>query len=110
MQAAALHAQADTLLALADTLSRASNEDLLSVDRSLAEFGVGRDGLKAAADRGELSLSRGARGKILVARSELQRWLTARPYKSARKTEPVAEDLDALDVELARGGLVVGAA
>jgi hypothetical protein len=106
-QAAALRAQANTLDALADSLAKqpASRDDLLNVDRALSEFGIGRDGLKAAAARGELSLSRGARGKILVARAELTRWLADRPYKATRKAEPLP-DVDALDLELARGGLV----
>lgn len=102
-QAASFQHQIDVL---AGMLSRAdSSNDLLDVTQARSEFGVGRDSLKNAADRGELAMSRGARGKLLVSRSELRRWLTARPYQ-ARKTEPCSDGFDAIDHELAMGGLV----
>lgn len=110
LQARALRAQADALDALADTLRGESDglSDLLDAEQALAEFGVGRDGLKNAARRGELVLSRGARGKLLVARGELRRWLESRPYKVKLGGLKLVEDVDLLDREIRAGRLIAG--
>ncbi|MES1173564.1 MAG: helix-turn-helix domain-containing protein [Myxococcales bacterium] len=93
-QAAALRVQADTLDALAGTFSPES-DDLLGVAECRA-LGVGRDALTGAADRGELAVSRGVRGKLLVRKSELDRWLASKPYTPSPKPD-AAPDLDAWD-------------
>lgn len=90
-QAAALRAQADVLEALAASLAPEA-DDLLDVAACKA-LGVGRDALLGAADRGELALARGPRRKLLVRRSELERWLASKPYQ-ARDRER-APDLEA---------------
>jgi hypothetical protein len=102
-------ARAARLRAAAAVADPASDDERLDVKQTLEQFGVGRDGLKNAADRGKLAITRGARGKLLVRRSELIRWLDSRPYRPTRKVEPVGNDFDALDAELQRGGLVRGA-
>jgi hypothetical protein len=75
--------------------------DLLDSRQALAEFGIGRDGLLAASDRGEIRITRGARNKILVERSELQRWVRSRPVapRQERQRAAPATDLDAWDRE-----------
>jgi hypothetical protein len=85
-QAAALRAQADVLEALASTLPDAAGDELLGV-KECAALGVGRDALRAAAERGELNVSRGVRGKLLVRRSALVAWLESKPVKGAERAE-----------------------
>ena len=113
LQAQLLRLLADSLDALADALPERIDgaADLLDAEQALAEFGVGRDGLKNAARRGELTLSRGARGKLLVARCELRRWLESRPYKGkARAMKLVApEDDDTVAREIRAGRLILRA-
>lgn len=108
-QADALESQAATLRALAETADNdtAGPDPLLDADETLERHGIGRDGLKAAGDRGELKLSRGSRGKLLVRESELIRYLESRPYQPRRaKPEPVTGDSwDAeMERQLAKGG------
>lgn len=98
-------AKAARMRAEVASLAVRETDELLDVTRARAEFGVGRDGLKNAADRGEITLSRGARGKLWVTRTELRRWLDSRPYKSSKAT-PVTDDVDAIEEELKRGTLV----
>jgi len=93
-QAAALRAQADALEALAATLPDVAADELLGV-KACAALGVGRDALRGAARRGELDISQGPRGKLLVKRSALEAWLRSRPYKPTAAA-PVA-DLAAWD-------------
>jgi hypothetical protein len=80
-QAVALRAQADALEALAATLPEAADE-LLGVVECSDRYAVGRDALRGAALRGELAVTRGARGKLLVRRSALEAWLTSRPLQA----------------------------
>lgn len=78
-QAAALRAQADVLDTLASNLG-ALDDEMLDLAKAKAWFGVGRDALLGAADRGELALVRGPRNKLLVRRSALEAWRASRPY------------------------------
>lgn len=108
-QATTLLAQADTLEALAAEAERGSGADpVLDSEQTLARYSIGRDGLKAAAERGELTLQRGARGKIMVRESELRRWLESRPYQARPRKVEAETDLDAWEreqeAELARLG------
>jgi hypothetical protein len=104
LQAQALRTQADTLEAHANALPDGEAADpLLDTKQALAEFGIGHDGIKSAIERGELSASRGARGKILIARSELRRYLQSKPVHP-RKATPAAETLDDWDKQ-AQGAL-----
>lgn len=105
LQAAAKRAQADAL-----EQTGAGDDPLLDVDQVLAEFGVGRDSLKAAAERGELSLSRGARGKLLIERSAVRAWIKSRPVQPRKVTPPVS-DLECWEAEAERAlaGVKVGA-
>jgi hypothetical protein len=79
--------------------------DLLSERQTMAEYGVARDGLLAAAARGEITLSRGPRNRIQVERQEIERWMKARPFAPRRKrrvaVEP-ANDLDTWSIEAER--------
>jgi hypothetical protein len=85
-QAAALRAQADVLEALAATLPDAADE-LLGVAECAKRFNVGRDALKGASVRGELAVTRGVRGKLLVRRSALEAWLESKPVGSTVRGE-----------------------
>jgi hypothetical protein len=76
-----------------------AHDELLDAKSSLARFGLGPEALRAAAERGELKVSRGARGKLLVLESELRRYIASRPYKpTPRRTQP-PENLDAWERE-----------
>lgn len=86
-QAAALRAQADVLEALAATLTDTAGDELLGVAECTKRFGVGRDAIKAAAARGELSVSRGPRQRLLVRRSALVAWLESKPMRGAERAE-----------------------
>ena len=98
VQAAALRAQADALEALAASLGPEADE-LLDLQACKAHD-VGRDALKGAAERGELAISRGPRGKLLVKRSALEAWLASKPYKPP-PSEP-APDLEAWERSVTR--------
>lgn len=69
------------------------DDPLLDTKQIKLESGLGHDGVKAAIARGELSASRGPRGKILVLRSELRRYLQSRPVLP-RKAAPVIDMSD----------------
>ena len=86
-QAVALRAQADVLEALAATLQDTSTDDLLGVGECSDRYGVGREALRGAAKRGELAVTRGVRGKLLVRRSGLESWLTSRPLQVSAKAD-----------------------
>jgi len=86
-----------------------ANDPQLGVDELLKEFKLGRGTVQSAVERGELTASRGARGKILVARSEVERWLRSRPYKPGPRRVEESDDGDALEDALRSGELVRGA-
>lgn len=101
-QALALRAQADALDALARALERSEPDALLDV-KGAAALGVGRDALRGAARRGELEISQGPRGKLLVKRSALEAWLSSRKYKPESRAEQAGEpDLDAWEKSVRR--------
>ncbi|HET7540684.1 MAG TPA: helix-turn-helix domain-containing protein [Polyangiaceae bacterium] len=85
-----------------------ANDQLLGVDELLAEYGIGRGTVQTAVANGELTATRGARGKILVSRSEVDRWLRARPYKPGPRRVEEPDDGDALADALRSGELVRG--
>lgn len=93
-----LRAQARVLLAQADAIealhSGSVADDLLDLKAIASEFKIGRDAITGALTRGELRGSQGPRRKLLIARSELRRWLAAKPYTPA---PPAANDSDADD-------------
>lgn len=91
--------------ALADPVDRSG--ELLGERQTMAEYGVARDGLLAAAGRGELTLCRGPRNRILVERQEIERWLKSRPHRPRPKTAP-ANDLSEWDAETERELLAIG--
>ncbi len=82
---AALHAARTTVALLEAELEEhdraPANDQQLGCDDLLREYKLGRGTVQTAVTAGELTASRGARGKILVARSEVERWLRSRPYK-----------------------------
>jgi|SRR6187401_1339262 len=113
---AALLAEADAFEALArakraqaEALEESGEDKQLGCDELLEEFKLGRGTVQGAVERGELTASRGARGKILVARSEIERWLRSRPYKPGPRRIEETDDGDALQDALATGELVRGA-
>jgi hypothetical protein len=93
-----------------DDLERSpANDQQLGCDDLLKEFKLGRGTVQSAVERGELTASRGARGKILVLRSEVERWLRSRPYKPGPRRVEENDDGDALEDALRSGELVRGA-
>jgi hypothetical protein len=73
----------DALRALADAFDSEfggrSADELLDLVALRERYGLGRDAILGAVGRGELVASRGARGKILVSRAEVERWIASRP-------------------------------
>ena len=104
-----LLAKAARIRAAAAITTRPDDDEEIDAKRSLAEFGIGRDGLKNAEKLGELKLKRGVRQKITVTRGELRRWKESRPNRaSPPKLELVAqniEDFDPLEAALKSGRL-----
>lgn len=107
-QAAALRVQADTLQALAEAVSDVATDELLDLAALRTEYAIGRDGVLSAVGRGELTASRGPRGRILVARSEIERFLRSRPVRR----KPLAPQATVVSLEewdrQADGRLAVG--
>lgn len=78
------------------------DDPLLDTKQIKLECGLGHGGVKAAIERGELTASRGPRGKILVLRSELRRYLQSRPVQpKPRKAQPT-DDMGAWDAQALR--------
>jgi hypothetical protein len=106
-------ARAARLRATAAAAKHQAADELLDAVQTRAEFGIGRDGLKRAAERGDLAVSKGSRGKPMVTRSEMRRYMASRPYGLRKVVSPADtdddDDFDALDAELQRGSLVRGA-
>lgn len=102
--------QLDLIDALAHSLPDAESDQQLGLNELFEEFKVGRGTVQTAVAAGELTASRGARGKILVARSEVERWLRSRPYKPGPRRVEEQDDGDALEEALRSGELVRGAA
>jgi hypothetical protein len=101
-QAAALRATADALdaLALAAAAPSADGSDWLDLPALAREYGLKRGALLAAADRGELTVSRGPRQKLLISRAEIERFLSAKAYvprapKMTASVQAGANDWDA---------------
>ena len=102
--------QLDLIEALAKALPEGDEDPFLGVEEAQAEFnGIGRGTIATAAAAGELNASRGARGKILVRRSELARWIASRPFKPGPRRGTENDDSDALEDALQTGELVRGA-
>jgi excisionase family DNA binding protein len=95
---------------LEDTERGNDTEPLLGLDELMGQYKIGRGTVQSAVERGELAASRGARGKILVTRSEVERWLKSRPYKPGpRRVEGSDSETDAIEDALLSGELVRGA-
>jgi hypothetical protein len=88
---------------LADASGAANDGDddpLLDHQKCLDAYGIGRDALKNAADSGKIELVRGARGKILVRRSEVERWLASRPYSPRPRKAEQPANLEAWEAKM----------
>lgn len=80
---------------------------------SMAELeatGWSRESLRSAAEKG-LPVYRGPRGKIQVRQSDIDAWITSRPWRPVRSARPAASDLDEWQAEadaeleaMAKGG------
>lgn len=81
--AASLRTQADSIEAVANALPATQSDQLMDHPMLMKEFGIGREAIRAAAARGELAVTQGARRKLIVRRSEVERWLAARTYAPA---------------------------
>ena len=102
-------AQAGALNALADTLDEShTRSDLLTVgDQTRDQYHAGRESLMGAAERGEITLVRGARRRVMVERSELERWIKSRKVTPGPRRAPAA-DLDAWEHDADRVLHLVG--
>ncbi|HEY2405216.1 MAG TPA: hypothetical protein VGI10_04400 [Polyangiaceae bacterium] len=88
---------------LAGLDSAPGSDPLLGTRETLEKYGLGHEAIRAAAERGELAVQRGARGKLLIVESELRRWLASRPYRpTLRRPAMPASDLDAWDADTDR--------
>lgn len=72
--------------------------------------GWSRESLASAAKQG-LPVYRGPRGKIQVRQSDIDAWITSRPWRPVRSARPAASDLDEWQAEadaeleaMAKGG------
>ncbi|HEY5373373.1 MAG TPA: hypothetical protein VIK01_06785 [Polyangiaceae bacterium] len=112
LQAQALRVQADALEASADSLpdGGAAGDELLGTEQTLARFSLGHEAVRAAAARGELVVSRGARGKLLVLESDVRRFIAARRYQPAPRRALPSANLDEWDIEADRSLRVVAGA
>ena len=107
---AALSMARATVLLLEDELAvveTSALDALLSTAQTLAQYGLGHEAVRAAAERGELAVQRGSRGKYLVLESELRRYLASRPLRpTPRRASP--PDLDGWEVDADRVLQLVG--
>lgn len=98
-QAQALRAQAAVLEAAAtdaESSTRPDDDALLTLADLERDYHLGRDALQAAIRRDELHAVRGGRRRIMVRRSEVERWLASRPYRPGpRRAESQPTDIDA---------------
>ncbi len=106
-QAAALRAQAEVLETLADGVATFEPNALLDLGELQRNYHLGRAAIRKGVEQGELTASRGARGRILVRRTDIEAWIASRPMiVAARASSPEATafaDWDrAQDRELAR--------
>jgi hypothetical protein len=99
---AALASARALVASLEAALEDAGNDptELLDVAMVKEEYNIGRDALKAAAHRGELTLTRGPRGRLQVERGKLEAWQRSRKYEPTQR-RPVA-DLEAWKAEADR--------
>ncbi len=84
-----------------------SGDELLTVEQVEGEFKVGREGLKAAAGRGELTLVRGGKRRILVRRADVAAWVESRPVSPRLRKATPFENEDPLSQMIAHGELRV---
>jgi hypothetical protein len=95
---AALHSARATVALLEAELEQAESvgsdgDQLLNMRQALAEFGLGHNAIKTAAERGDLAVSRGARGRLMVERAEIRRYIKSRPVRP-RNAPPAANLTD----------------
>jgi hypothetical protein len=106
---AALDAARSLVVAQLDELETHPVDDaLLDAKQSQAKYGLGHEGLRGGAERGELAVQRGARGKLLVLESELRRYIASRPYKPTPRRALPSANLDQWEAEADRSLRVVG--
>lgn len=100
LQAEQMRVMADQLDAQADELQSQSSQDgseWVFMAALESDYGFTRQSLRAAADSG-LPVSRGAKGRIMCRRSDVDRWIASRPWKPGKgscKPKPGASDLQA---------------
>jgi len=81
-------------------------DELLTAEQIETEYHTSRESLKAAAGRGEITLVRGGKRRIMAYRSEVKAWLASRPVAPRmRKAESTGVNIDPIDQMLARGEL-----
>jgi hypothetical protein len=100
-QAACLRVQADALVTLADTIGNSTalaNELLVVGADTVEQYHAGREALLNACDQGEINLVRGARRRLMVERSEIERWIKSRSVAPRVRKAP-AIDLEKWDLE-----------
>jgi hypothetical protein len=101
------------LKTLLDTtpMGEGRGSDLLTVDQTLEQYRIGRNGLLNVSRRCERAIVRGARNRIMVERSELEPWVKSRPVQPRKApAQPPAGDLEACDREAEPSLRAVGGA
>ena len=80
--------------------SSGQNDPLLTLLDARTRYGVSPGTLRQAIRRGDVSASRGPRQRLLVAESELRRWLTERPARGGQRPVGDLEDWDRRALEV----------
>ncbi len=93
LEAALCCAEAALASARAAFAELEAGPELITPAETMQRYGVARDGLLAAEARGELALSRGSRGRVLVAASDVELWMRSRA-RPIRRALPESEDPD----------------
>ena len=94
----AQRALADAIDAVAESLATTTEPDpWLGLDQLRAQYGITRESLGAATNRGELSPKRGPKGRVMVRRSDVEAWIESRPWTPSSRQAAPADDLDGWD-------------
>ena len=101
--ARAMRATIDAHVAALEAALEGKDDDeaaLIDLKTIKKEFDIGRDALKAAAEREELKLARGPRKKLLAVRGEVRAWQRSREYQPTERRR--VADLEAWKAEASR--------
>lgn len=103
-QARANRVQADTLDAMAAAIEAepADGDPLLQLPELKERYAVTREVLAAAVQRGELTVHKGPKGRIMVRQSAIEAWIESRSWTPRRTVKAAPTDLDAWEAQADR--------